>query len=121
MKRPGPSWIRRRSCNTSIAHLAGGLAVPVWVALGIGADWRFLMRRDDNPWYPTMRLFRQTRFGDWDEVFARISNVLSERTKHGPSPADLAQLSKRALQHFQAGEREAAEHLCRQLLEAEPC
>jgi tetratricopeptide (TPR) repeat protein len=107
--------------DTSIAHLAGGLGVPVWVALGIGADWRFLMHREDNPWYPTMRLFRQTRLGDWDEVFARIVKELSQRTKDGPSPADLAQLFKRALEHFEAGERQTAEQICRQLLEAEPC
>jgi tetratricopeptide (TPR) repeat protein len=118
--------------DTSIAHLAGGLGVPVWVALSVGADWRFLMHREDNPWYPTMRLFRQTRFGDWDEVFARIADKLASGACQRPgnnnrgvdmprSPADLAQLYKRARDHFQAGERQEAEQICRQLLEAEPC
>ncbi|WP_372441650.1 glycosyltransferase family 9 protein, partial [Azospirillum argentinense] len=52
------------SC-TGPAHLAGALGVPVWVVLPHPADWRWLMERDDSPWYPTARLFRQTRSGDW--------------------------------------------------------
>jgi tetratricopeptide (TPR) repeat protein len=64
------------SSDTAIAHLAGALGVPVWVALALGADWRFLRRRADSPWYPTMRLFRQTRLGDWDGVFTRIAAEL---------------------------------------------
>src|SRR5262249_44914982 len=58
--------------------LAGALGVPVWVALALGADWRFLMGREDSPWYPTMRLFRQTRLGDWDSVFERIAAELRD-------------------------------------------
>jgi tetratricopeptide (TPR) repeat protein len=64
--------------DTATAHLAGALGVPVWVALALGADWRYLWRREDSPWYPTMRLFRQTRLGDWDGVFERITAVLRE-------------------------------------------
>ncbi len=60
--------------DTSIAHLAGALGVPVWVALGASADWRWLLGREDCPWYPTMRLFRQSRPGDWAEVLARIAD-----------------------------------------------
>jgi tetratricopeptide (TPR) repeat protein len=62
--------------DTSVAHLAGALGVPVWVALALGADWRFLLGREDSPWYPTMRLFRQTQMGDWDGVFERIAAEL---------------------------------------------
>ena len=60
--------------ETAVAHLAGALGVPVWVALPVAAapDWRWLRERPDSPWYPTMRLFRQSRFGDWNEVFERI-------------------------------------------------
>jgi tetratricopeptide (TPR) repeat protein len=64
--------------DTSVAHLAGGLGRPVWVALGIGCDWRYFQHREDNPWYPTMRLFRQKRFGDWDEVFNRMADELRQ-------------------------------------------
>lgn len=64
--------------DTSIAHLAGALGVPVWVALSIGADWRWLLDREDSPWYPTMRLFRQRRLHDWDEVFERMATELRE-------------------------------------------
>lgn len=59
--------------NTSIAHLAGALNVPVWVVLsGVASDWRWIANRDDSPWYPSMRLFRQKTGGDWDEVFNRV-------------------------------------------------
>ena len=58
--------------DTSIAHLAGALGRPTWVALKQVPDWRWLLDRDDSPWYPTMRLFRQRRAGDWDDVFERM-------------------------------------------------
>ena len=61
------------TCDTSIAHLAGALARPVWVALKVDAEWRWLTERADLPWYPTMRLFRQSRRGDWDEVFESMA------------------------------------------------
>jgi predicted negative regulator of RcsB-dependent stress response len=64
--------------DTSVAHLAGALGVPTWVALPIGPDWRWHIDRDDSPWYPTMRLFRQTTFNEWPEVFQRIANALQE-------------------------------------------
>jgi hypothetical protein len=62
--------------DTSIAHLAGALGVPVWIALCHVPDWRWLLDRDDSPWYPTMRLFRQTRPGHWADVFDRITGSL---------------------------------------------
>jgi hypothetical protein len=62
--------------DTSVAHLAGALAAPVWVALPYLPDWRWLLGRDDSPWYPSMRLFRQQRLGDWDSVFARIADAV---------------------------------------------
>jgi hypothetical protein len=62
--------------DTSIAHLAGALGVPVWVALSHVPDWRWLVDRDDSPWYPTMRLFRQRQPGDWADVFGRIAGAL---------------------------------------------
>lgn len=63
------------SC-TGPAHLAGALGVPVWVVLPLSPDWRWLLGRDNSPWYPTARLFRQTRVGDWTEVAGRVANAL---------------------------------------------
>jgi len=62
--------------DTAVAHLAGGLGVPVWVALSSVGEWRWQVGRDDSPWYPTMRLFRQTALGDWDGVFRRMTEAL---------------------------------------------
>jgi Flp pilus assembly protein TadD len=65
------------TCDTSIAHLAGALGRPVWVALKEDAEWRWLRDRDDSPWYPTMRLFRQKRRGDWGSVFVEMARRLA--------------------------------------------
>ena len=67
------------TADTAIGHLAGGLAAPVWVALQHAPDWRWLLGRDDSPWYPTMRLFRQTTFGRWHDVFERIAGAVAAR------------------------------------------
>jgi ADP-heptose:LPS heptosyltransferase len=66
--------------DTSIAHLAGGLGVPVWVALSAVSDWRWLLQREDSPWYPTLRLFRQRALGDWDGVFGRMAAELKKQS-----------------------------------------
>jgi len=62
--------------DTAIAHLAGGLGVPVWLATQFAPDWRWMKDREDSPWYPTMRLFRQTRIEDWGDVFQRMAATL---------------------------------------------
>ena len=62
--------------DTAIAHLAGALGVPVWLVLPDIPEWRWLMERNDSPWYPTMHLFRQTKAGDWATVFCQISEAL---------------------------------------------
>lgn len=69
------------TADTVTAHLAGALGVPVWVALSTSPDWRWLTVREDTPWYPNMRLFRQDRRGDWASVFARMATELAGR--HG--------------------------------------
>jgi tetratricopeptide (TPR) repeat protein len=73
------------SSDTSAAHLAGALGVRVWVALQRVPDWRWLLEREDSPWYPTMRLFRQSRPDDWDEVFERIAGELAILIGEGPT------------------------------------
>jgi hypothetical protein len=65
------------SCDTSIVHLAGALGRPVWTALNVSPEWRWLLERDDNPWYPTMRLFRQSTDGDWVTVVTAIVQALA--------------------------------------------
>jgi hypothetical protein len=64
------------TCDTSVAHLAGALARPAWIALKQDAEWRWLRDRDDSPWYPTMRLFRQAQRGVWGGVFAAMAGRL---------------------------------------------
>jgi len=64
------------SVDTSVAHLAGALGKPTWIMLPFAPDFRWLLDREDSPWYPKMRLFRQSRAGDWDGVIARIGEAL---------------------------------------------
>jgi len=64
--------------DTAIAHLAGALGTPVFLALKHVPDWRWLMHRDDCPWYPNMRLFRQAEKGDWTSVFEKIASCVEE-------------------------------------------
>jgi hypothetical protein len=65
------------SIDTMPAHLAGALGVPVWTLVPHDADWRWMDGRDDSPWYPTMRIFRQPAPGAWAPVIARVANELS--------------------------------------------
>ena len=76
--------------DTSIAHLAGAMARPVWVALKHMPEWRWMLGRNDFPWYPTMRLFRQRSMGDWEGVFADVADALksliAEKAKGSTGP-----------------------------------
>ena len=65
------------SVDTSVAHLAGAMGRPVWTLIYTPPDWRWLLDRDDSPWYPSMRLFRQSRIGEWGPVVERIAEALS--------------------------------------------
>jgi tetratricopeptide (TPR) repeat protein len=76
------------SVDTSVAHLAGALGKPVWVLNRFDACWRWLIDREDSPWYPTARLFRQTKPGDWSDVVARVVQALRAMAdaSHKPLP-----------------------------------
>jgi tetratricopeptide (TPR) repeat protein len=108
------------SIDTAVAHLAGALGVPVWVVQPSAADWRWLAGRDDSPWYPTLRLFRQRRAGDWTEVFARVAAALVERIA-GLSPRDLAaEYARRGLELVSDGHHSEAVEGLRLSLQHDP-
>jgi ADP-heptose:LPS heptosyltransferase len=69
------------SVDTAVVHLAGALGREVWTLLPFTSDWRWLADRDDSPWYPSMRLFRQDKPDDWDGIFRKVTAALSEKIK----------------------------------------
>jgi len=73
--------------DTSVAHLAGALGKPVWILLSNAPDWRWFLDREDCPWYPTARLFRQSTHGNWQEVLARLDREL-RKLLAGPGPTE---------------------------------
>ena len=64
--------------DTAIAHLAGAMGKETWVLLPLRADWRWMFDRTDSAWYSSVRLFRQTEFNDWSDVFSDVSMALTE-------------------------------------------
>lgn len=104
--------------DTSVAHLAGALGRPVWLLLPAPADFRWLEERDDSPWYPGMRLFRQRARGDWAEVVGRVRAALAQTAASGrprarveglEGPVACAEAAVQALPHVGLA-REAAGH-----------
>ena len=65
--------------DTAVAHLAGALARPAWLLLPFAPDWRWMLAREDSPWYPSLRLFRQNQAGDWDSVLTAVIHALRQR------------------------------------------
>lgn len=119
------------TCDTAIAHLAGALGRPVWILLKSIPDWRWMSDRETTPWYPTARLFRQARAGDWDEVLSRVAAALVPLAAAPPmrtveedlcedAPLDLAWLLDRALTHHQNTRFAEAEHLYLQIRQSDP-
>jgi hypothetical protein len=66
------------SVDTSVAHLSGALGRPTWVLLPFVPEWRWLLDRDDSPWFPSIRLYRQACDGDWDRVLGRVRDDLGQ-------------------------------------------
>ncbi len=124
--------------NTAAAHLAGALGRPGWVMLPFAPDWRWLLGREDSPWYPTLRLFRQPAPGAWDPVIARVAQELAGLSRRSAPPrrqgaettlaappgisgeTGPAQLFQTAQEHHQAGRLDAAEAVYRNILEVDP-
>ena len=103
--------------DTSVAHLAGAMGKSVWLLLPYVPDWRWQLARDDSPWYPTMRLFRQSRPGDWTDVIRRVgealgaASALSSQGPSGPAPAQVmpaTALFMLGTERFEAGDIDGA-------------
>ena len=73
--------------DTSMGHLAGALGKPVWILIPKAADWRWMLDREDSPWYPSVRLFRQPKPGDWDVPLDRLRSALSRELAGEPGGA----------------------------------
>lgn len=67
--------------DSAVAHLAGALGRPVWTILRAESEWRWMLERTDSPWYPTMKLFRQRRAGDWSDVVAALRTALQQAVR----------------------------------------
>ncbi len=93
--------------DTSVAHLAGALGKPVRLLLPVAADWRWLTKRDDSPWYPTMRLLRQERDGDWDEVVIRLKEELEAILRGQNCPAATTSMGRGDLRRDEEAWEEA--------------
>ena len=71
------------TADTSTAHLAGALGATTWIVLRQACDWRWMLDRQDSPWYPTARLYRQPKPADWSGVFEEMARNLKSKQLHG--------------------------------------
>ena len=102
--------------DSAMAHLAGALGVPVWLAVSKAPDWRWLLQREDSPWYPTMRLFRQTKRGEWRDVFERMAHELEMR----PPLESAERYAQRGLAHLNQGQNAEAIAVLRRAIDLDP-
>ncbi|MFZ2727599.1 MAG: tetratricopeptide repeat protein [Methylococcaceae bacterium] len=111
------------SIDSAVAHLAGSLAKPVWILLPFAPDWRWLLNRDDSPWYPSARLFRQSTSGDWSEVIDKLKIALQESiNQHQRLIANNTHQINidLAFKHYQQKRFAQAQTLYEQILDNEP-
>jgi tetratricopeptide (TPR) repeat protein len=113
--------------DTSIAHLAGAMGVPAWVLLPVAPDWRWLLGREDSPWYPSLRLFRQKRIHDWASVFERIVEALQGLVAIGSTRAvdetrrkEAGELHRRAIERLGAKDRAGSQQLLERAVALDP-
>ncbi len=113
--------------DTAIAHLAGALNKPAWILLPFAADFRWLLEREDSPWYPSVRLFRQGTIGDWKTVFEKLKfALLTQLTRAGKiqniesNPQDIIIDINVALNYHQTGQLAQAKLIYQQLLNNQP-
>lgn len=110
--------------DTSVAHLSATLGRPTWILLPYLCDWRWLTDRSDSPWYPTVRLFRQTESRNYDEVIGRVSDELRSFISDYASmlaPKNSKEyLYQEALHHVKAGAYKEAQQLYENLLQHDP-
>jgi len=112
------------SVDTAVAHLAGALGKPVWLLSRFDGCWRWLLARDDSPWYPAMRLFRQSVAGDWQPVIARLAEALKAHAAAIQlKPASCPSIENQvcvAMQGLEAGHVDEARLSLQQALQREP-
>ncbi|MDY7007566.1 MAG: tetratricopeptide repeat protein, partial [Cyanobacteriota bacterium] len=115
--------------DTVIAHLAGALGKPVWVMLNFDSDWRWLIDREDSPWYPTMRLFRQSKIGDWDNVFEQVKDNLKDLLENSSSQNKMPEIMdikfynaqmKQALKKYKSGNWKETVSICQKIVKKQP-
>jgi tetratricopeptide (TPR) repeat protein len=104
------------SVDTSVAHMTGAIGKPLFLLLAYTPDYRWMMDRDDTPWYPTARLFRQQKFGDWESVIAQVAAKLNISPEEKPRPDLLA----KAISLHGAGNLKEAQSIYEDLLKLSP-
>jgi tetratricopeptide (TPR) repeat protein len=108
------------SVDTAIGHLAGAAGAPLWMLLSQPTDWRWMSGRDDSPWYPTARLFRQPKRGDWDSVLGAVRRALKAELDAHAARGETARLVDEGEREIRAQRFPAAEKILAKAAAADP-